>query len=731
MSLNPQQIEAVHHEKGPLLILAGAGTGKTRVLTHRIEHLVKNCGISSGRILAVTFTNKAAGEMKKRLEGLIGVRARELWVGTFHSVCVKLLRRHALEAGIAPSFIIYDGADQLSVLKKVLKDLNLDEKKLPPNSLVHRISRLKDQLTSAADLLDQATDPFQKTLAKVYEAYEKTLSANNALDFGDLIYKTVLLFQKQPHVLKSYQNLWQQILVDEYQDTNHAQYEMIKLLAAGHNNLCVVGDPDQSIYRWRGADLNNILNFEKDYPQAISVRLEQNYRSVQNVLSAASAVIANNELRKEKSLWSDNGAGEKITIVATNSEKEEAKYIVETLRQLHVMEKINYSEMAIFYRTNAQSRPLEETLRMAGIPYIIYGGTRFYERAEVKDALAYLRIFLSPEDSVGFKRIINVPARGIGKTTIEKIEMTATLHSVSFYEALGLMRDHPKLKSFLDWFETLKGQMSGLSLTGLLQQILETSGYITSLSAQGSVEAQERLSNLNELMASVADFEAQGNKSLQDYLDQVALISDLDQGSEGGILPLMTLHLAKGLEFKAVALVGLEEGLLPHSRSQNEIEELEEERRLFYVGITRAKERLWITHAWRRYMNGQEQYSLASRFLEEIPAELVDRVDRSTRLEVKEERRFDNDDFDQTGEWEVSLRGPKDRSNPDDTGIATSPSAPRNDGFRIGTNVRHPDFGVGYVAATEKTSLGEKVTVKFANGMIKKLIAEYAHLEKI
>ncbi|MBI5300199.1 MAG: UvrD-helicase domain-containing protein [Deltaproteobacteria bacterium] len=724
MSLNPQQLEAVKHDHGPLLILAGAGTGKTRVLTHRIAHLIKNCGVSPGRILAVTFTNKAAGEMKRRVEGLIGPEARDLWVGTFHSICVKILRRHALSAGIAPSFTIYDAADQQSVMKQVIKDLNLDEKRFPPTQLVGRVSRLKDQLITVEILKNEASDPFQKKLAEVYEAYEKILQANNSLDFGDLISRTVLLFEKHPHLLKGYQDLLHYILVDEYQDTNRAQYRWVTLLAAKHLNLCVVGDPDQSIYRWRGADLNNILNFEKDYPHAKVIRLEQNYRSSQNILTAANAVILHNEFRKEKNLWSEKPDTAKITMVSVNSEKEEALYIVSQLRHLHETQKIPYSEMACFYRTNAQSRPLEEILRMSGIPYMIYGGLRFYERAEIKDAHAYLRVLMHPGDSVALKRIINVPTRGIGKTTIEKIEGLASGQGISFYEAAQKV-DHQKLQEFMKWFFKMQEFVAANGVTPngatpveILQKVLETSGYLTSLTMQGSTEAQERMANLNELVASIADF-----STLQNYLDHVALISDLDQSSEGGVISLMTLHLAKGLEFQAVGLVGLEEGLLPHARSMDELEELEEERRLFYVGMTRAKEYLWLSHAWRRYMNGQEQYSLPSRFLEEIPEDLMEVVENSRgygdhrpwTMDHEEE----NDDFDQRSWQERRTKNEEPRTQIKPTG------------YRIGVKVKHPDFGVGYIAASEKTSLGEKVTVKFSNGMIKKLIAEYAHLEKV
>ncbi|OGQ44425.1 MAG: hypothetical protein A2W61_03995, partial [Deltaproteobacteria bacterium RIFCSPLOWO2_01_44_7] len=610
-------------------------------------------------------------------------------------------------AGIAPTFTIYDASDQLSVIKQVLKDLNLDDKKFPPNSIVNRISRLKDQLMTVENLRSEASGPFNKKLVDIYEMYEKLLQQSNALDFGDLIARSVFLFEKQTHILKGYQNLWQQILVDEYQDTNRAQYRFVSLLAAIHKNLCVVGDPDQSIYRWRGADLNNILNFEKDYPEAKVIRLEQNYRSVQNILTAASVVIANNELRKEKNLWSEHPAGAKITVTSLNSDRDEAAFVIEQLRLLHTTQKIPYTDMACFYRTNAQSRALEEALQVAGIPYVIYGGVRFYERAEIKDALAYLRALQHPEDSVALKRIINVPARGIGKTTIGRIEGVALEQNITFFEAAKTV-EHNKLQEFLKWLELMNRIIHSkeTTLVELLQKVLETSGYLQFLSGQGSVEAEERLSNLNELMAGMSEFE-----SLQDFLDHIALITDLDQATEGGVLPLMTLHLAKGLEFRNVAILGLEEGLLPHSRSQDELEELEEERRLFYVGMTRAKERLWITHAWRRFYNGQEQYSLPSRFLEELPIEVIEKIDHSKRWRVEKEEEFD--EFDQR-DWEERKVAKRDTES-----------------YRIGVKVKHPDFGVGYIAASEKTSLGEKVTVKFSNGMIKKLIAEYAHLEKI
>ncbi|MDO8494856.1 MAG: 3'-5' exonuclease, partial [Deltaproteobacteria bacterium] len=474
----------------------------------------------------------------------------------------------------------------------------------------------------------------------------------------------------------------------------------------------VVGDPDQSIYRWRGADLNNILNFEKDYKEAKVIRLEQNYRSVKKVLDGANAVIANNTLRKEKLLWSDQGEGEPLLAASLSTEKEEAKFVVEHfMRQREAG--TSYSEMSCFYRTNAQSRPLEEALRIAGIPYIIYGGISFYERAEIKDAMAYLRLFHNPHDSVSAKRIINVPPRGIGKTTIDRVESIAQENQCSFLDAVSCVMGHAKLKSFIDWFRVVELKKQNRTLVQFLTEVLESSGYISGLTQLGTSEAKDRLENLNELVAGVAEFEeGKGadvslDEKLQEYLERIALISDLDKASDGlGILPLMTLHLAKGLEFKSVAIVGLEEGLLPHSRSQDQLEELEEERRLFYVGMTRAKEKLLLTHAWRRYMHGQEQYSLPSRFLEEIPSELIEKQDKSRRWDslASPTQEVEYDEFDQR----TSEEQEEEQSR-----------------YRVGMRVKHPSFGSGIVRRSEKTSLGEKLTVQFDNGDLKKLIADY------
>ena len=735
MSLNIQQQKAVEHGEGPLLIVAGAGSGKTRVLTHRIAHLIEKRGVAPQQILAVTFTNKAAREMMERLEGLVGGQVRNLWIGTFHSLCLKILRKHAEALGLNPRFAVFDDADQRALLKQILSDLNLDEKKFPPSSLVARISRYKDQLMDVAAVKAEARDPYSERMAKVYTAYEAALQKLQVLDFGDLIFKTVRLLETHADVLARYQKFWRYLLVDEYQDTNHAQYRWLKNLAGDHHNITVVGDPDQSIYAWRGADISNILNFEKDFPGATVVYLEQNYRSTQNILSAAQAVIVHNTARKEKNLWSTGGAGAPITVAALPSEREEAQYVVKTIEQF-CKAGGQYKKCAIFYRTNAQSRALEEVLQQQGVPYVIFGGIRFYERAEIKNAIAYFKALLNPSDDISLKRVINVPPRGIGKTTIEKVEATASAQQCSFYEACRLHGDHPKLTTFWQWFEGMrKVVLEGAEeLAVIVRKVLEESGMIRQLMENASVEAEERLSNLNELVAAVAEFsQARPEATLSDYLDQVALVSDLDQAGESGVVSLMTLHLAKGLEFPWVAVVGLEEGLLPHSRSMNDPGEIEEERRLLYVGMTRAKEKLVLTQAWRRYLNGNEQYGLPSRFLDEIPEQYLEKVaatschSRATSCHSRESgnrnrspiKTLGDDDFD----WDQSTPVPSPSMGEGRVRVALT--------YPIGLRVRHPEFGLGQIAHCEKTSQGEKVTVKFFNGLTKKLIAEYARLERV
>lgn len=626
MNLNPEQEVAVRHDKGPLLVLAGAGSGKTRVIAYRIANLIREKKVSPAQILAVTFTNKAAAEMRGRAESLLGDPLSQLWIGTFHSICLKILRHHAEILELAPTFTVYDERDQRQLMREVLKTLNIDASRLTPDYCIHAISRYKDQLIPWQALTSQAQDPYRKKMSEIYRLYDQNLRKLQALDFGDLIFWCVRLFEKHRRVREQYQERFRHILIDEYQDTNPAQFRFIQLLAEKHESLIAVGDPDQSIYRWRGADISNILNFERDFAGAKLVRMEENYRSTKTILAAASAVIVHNRMRKEKGLWTRNGQGPPVIVARCLGEKQEADYVVAETQRLQRQGHISFNNMAIFYRTNAQSRPLEEALRLAGIPYIIYGGIRFYERAEIKDALAYLRILVSSTDAISMKRVLKTPPRGIGATTVEKIDLISASQNVTFEEA---MRGLPQtaVQKFLAWLGQTRTKAKELSPAETLQWTLEGSGYLECLTKSKTVEAEERLENINELVASLADFSSQQPAAtLRDFLDRVALLSDTDQESETGVLPLMTLHLAKGLEFSWVAIVGLEEGLLPHSRSIDEPEELEEERRLFYVGMTRAEKQLLITHSWRRYRNGRGQLSFPSRFLKEIPESYVQAV---------------------------------------------------------------------------------------------------------
>ena len=716
--LNPQQKEAVEHGEGPLLVLAGAGTGKTRVLTHRIVHLIQTGAVFPQQILGVTFTNKAAQEMRHRIGLMMEGGARDVWIGTFHSTCLRILRQFSEKAGFSPNFLVYDERDQLSLLKDILNQKNLDEKRFPASFVLNRISRFKDQLQGPKDVLKLVGDPFQELLGKVYQSYNEELQKNNAMDFGDLIFHCVALFKKEAEILRMHQKRWKYVLVDEYQDTNHAQYQWIHLLSREHRNLCVVGDDDQSIYRWRGADIGNILNFEKDYPGTRVIRLEQNYRSTQNILVAAGHVIANNTERKGKTLWTQNEAGKQIALGVLTGEEEEAEFIVSRMQQAKT-EGLLYKDMACFYRTNAQSRPLEEALQRARIPYQIYGGMRFYERAEIKDALAYLRLILNPSDPMSIKRILDAPPRGIGATTVEKIENLSLERSVTFFESMQLLCTEQrvgtavlkKLHTFIHWLQSLPSWIGTLSLTELLQKILEESGYMAWLQGKSPIEAEDRLANINELIAGLADFsERSPEATLNDYLDQVTLTTSLDQQATDGAISMMTLHLAKGLEFPWVVIAGLEEGLLPHNRSLDSPEELEEERRLMYVGMTRARKQLLLTHAWKRFVNGTSHYGLASRFLEEIPEEYCE-VIRKSRAQISVP---DSDE-----DWDFDQRPAEERT----------PAKSSGD-FFIGCQVQHPQFGLGTVRASEQTMQGERVTVQFYNGPLCKLIAEYANLKK-
>ena len=634
--LNPPQQAAVQATDGPLLIMAGAGSGKTRVLTHRIAYLIEKRRVAPWSILAITFTNKAAREMQERVGALVGPSGRDIWVSTFHSMCVRILRKDINRIGFTNSFSILDSSDQLSVIRNCMKDQNIDTKKFEPKSVQAAIGGAKNELISPEQFELKIGDYFDQIVSKVYTAYQKRLKSNNSLDFDDLIMKTIQLFNEVPEVLAFYQNKFRYIHVDEYQDTNRAQYMICNMLADKHHNICVVGDSDQSIYRWRGADITNILNFESDYPEAKAIMLEQNYRSTANILNAANAVIKLNSGRKAKNLWTDQGEGDTITIHQADTEHEEGYFVTGQIRE-QVSKGRKFADHAILYRANAQSRVIEETLIKSDIPYQIVGGVKFYDRKEIKDLLAYLRLISNPDDDVCFDRIVNVPKRGIGDTTVAKLSAEAALRGISIFALLEQLdwleltgRARTALREFRDIIDNLTRMVEYLSVTELTEKILEMSGYRDELKRENTLESKARLENIDEFLSVTQEFEKRNeDKSLISFLTDLALIADIDSMDkdepEGGIkdaVVLMTMHSAKGLEFPIVFIIGMEEGLFPHSRTLMDNDELEEERRLAYVGITRAEQRLYMTCARSRTLYGRTSMNMPSRFLKEVPDEL-------------------------------------------------------------------------------------------------------------
>nr|MBA3288988.1 UvrD-helicase domain-containing protein [Acidimicrobiia bacterium] len=639
--LNPDQLDAVVHRGGPLLVVAGAGSGKTRVLTHRIAHLIHE-GVHPSRILAITFTNKAADEMRHRVAALIGPVARTMWVSTFHSACVRILRANAGRLGYPTSFSIYDQADAVRLTGYVIRDLSLDPKRFTPRGVHGLISLWKNELLDPNGAADRAQNIFDRKHADVYREYQARLQKAGAMDFDDLLTNTVKLLRGHPDVLDTYRQRFEHILVDEYQDTNQAQNEIVLLLAGGHHNVCVVGDTDQSVYRFRGADFRNILQFEEAFPDVTTVVLDQNYRSTQTILDAANAVIANNAERKPKNLWTDAAGGDRIVRYHAEDEGDEATFVASTARRMHVDDGADWRDVAVLYRTNAQSRVVEEAMMRLGVPYKVVGGTRFYDRREVKDAMAYLRAVVNPADEVSVKRVLNVPKRGVGDASIAKLDAYAAANVGGFLDALrhadeagvsgGAARG---ITSFVDLLDELSAMLSSVGPAGpldadtegddpvgpgdLLQAALQGSGYLAELEAEDSVESAGRLENLGELVGSAREF-----TRIAEFMEQVALVADTDELPDDDQVVLMTLHSAKGLEFPVVFLIGAEEGVFPHTRALTEPVELEEERRLAYVGITRAQHRLYVSHAWSRSLYGSTQYNPPSRFLEEIPEDLVD-----------------------------------------------------------------------------------------------------------
>ncbi|MBN1283074.1 MAG: UvrD-helicase domain-containing protein [Proteobacteria bacterium] len=739
MELNFQQQQAVEHGEGPLLILAGPGSGKTRVLTSRIAGMVESGAAHPSQILAVTFTNKAAEQMRTRVERLVGPAAREISMGTFHSVCLRLLRSHSERAGLPERFVVYDDSDQLSLVKECMATLDIDRERMPPRAVLERISRAKDSCQGPEEFAAGAGgNPYLARVAQLYSLYQRRLSELAAADFGDLIRLAVKILEGDSSLLESYRRRWRHILVDEYQDTNHAQYRFVSALARDHRNICVVGDDDQSIYRWRGADIQNILRFEHDFPGARVIRLEQNYRSTAAILAAASSVVSRNAGRKAKEIWTEKGAGAKVEVLSCESEKREAEAVAARIEEA-VRAGRRYSDHAVFYRINAQSRPLEEVFRERGMPYRIYGGIRFYERAEIKDVLAYLRLLLDRCDDVGLLRVINSPARGLGRTTVERLKSFAAEMGSCIFDAIGPFVDagiprgaqSKRLLEFRDVIEALSDGALERPMPELTRDLLDRTGYVEALVVESTIESEARIENINEMVAAVEEFApAPGSPALVQFLDQVALISDADAiDDERGAVTMMTLHIAKGLEFPSVYMVGLEEGLLPHARSTDDPDELEEERRLCYVGMTRAMDRLTLAHAFRRSHFGQSRYNVASRFLDDLPHEHSVRIPVglgfSTRCAFpgpgsrvpNSESRFPSHGFP----------SPESRVPDPDFDFDQRPPDER-EGLARGMRVRHPTFGFGIVKAVAPSSAGQKVTVEFRGGVTKKLIAELANL---
>ncbi|MET8951550.1 DNA helicase PcrA [Streptomyces sp. NPDC004393] len=769
--LNENQRAAVVHAGSPLLIVAGAGSGKTRVLTHRIAYLLAERGVHPGQILAITFTNKAAGEMKERVEQLVGPRANAMWVMTFHSACVRILRRESKKLGFTSSFSIYDAADSKRLMALVCRDLDLDPKRFPPKSFSAKISNLKNELIDEEDFAAQAADGFEKTLAQAYALYQSRLREANALDFDDLIMTTVNLLRAFPDVAEHYRRRFRHVLVDEYQDTNHAQYALVRELVgtSGHPvdvppgeddlrpaELCVVGDADQSIYAFRGATIRNILQFEEDYPDATTILLEQNYRSTQTILSAANAVIERNESRRPKNLWTNAGAGARITGYVADTEHDEAQFVADEIDRLTDRGEAKAGDVAVFYRTNAQSRVFEEVFIRVGLPYKVVGGVRFYERKEVRDVLAYLRVLANPEDSVPLRRILNVPKRGIGERAEAMIDALSQREKVSFAQALRRVdeaygmaaRSTNAVKRFNALMEDLRTIVeSGAGPATVLEAVLERTGYLAELQASTDPQDETRIENLQELAAVALEFEQERGEAaaapgagtpaatLSDFLEQVALVADSDQIPDeeegGGVITLMTLHTAKGLEFPVVFLTGMEDGVFPHMRALGQTKELEEERRLAYVGITRARERLYLTRSAMRSAWGQPSYNPPSRFLEEIPDQHVE----WKRTGGSSAPVSSGPVSGVAASLSSSLSSARSRSS----AAGASGFATRRGGaterpvvsLAVGDRVTHDQFGLGTVVGVKGTGLNAEATIDFGDTKPKRLLLRYAPVEKL
>ena len=762
--LNPDQLDAVVHDHGPLLVVAGAGSGKTRVLTHRIAQLI-HTGVHPSKILAITFTNKAAKEMRERVFELVGPIVKTMWVSTFHAACVRILRANAEAIGYPRQFSIYDSADSNRLVSYVIRDLGLDSKRFPPRGVQGIISLKKNELVTPEEMADQAENPFDRKHAEVYAEYQARLLKAGAMDFDDLLINVVKLFKEHGNILEHYRERFTNILVDEYQDTNQAQNEIVLMLAGGHHNVCVVGDTDQSVYRFRGADFRNILQFEEAFPDVTTVVLDQNYRSTQTILDAANAVIDNNSERKPKALWTDLGSGEIITRYHAEDEGDEATFIASTARQVTENNNTNWRDIAVLYRTNAQSRVLEEAFMRVGVPYKVVGGTRFYDRREVKDAMAYLRTVVNPSDEVSLKRVLNTPKRGVGDASVDKLDAFARAEGIAFIDALRRCEEAGVSGKALRGIGQFIELLDGLNATAadstygpgdVLQLALEGSGYLAELEASDTIEDHTRIENLGELVGSAREFTV-----IEEFMEQVALVADTDQLDDDNQVVLMTLHSAKGLEFPTVFLAGVEEGVFPHSRALTEPVEMEEERRLAYVGITRAMQKLYMSHAWSRQLFGSTQYNPPSRFFDEIPTELVESKGNVTGRSSYGRQSYRSGGREERGSAYRYDPPPYQRAKPDDEtgGIdinadvkeaedahknrvvdaamragqqSTEPSNSQELGLGIGDQVEHPAFGAGTIIAVDGEGEKTEAVINFSSGVgLKHLSLAWAPLKKI
>lgn len=745
--MNDKQAEAVLTTEGPLLVMAGAGSGKTRVLTHRVAYLIEEQGVNPWNILAITFTNKAAREMQERVGKLLGESARDIWVSTFHALCVRILRRDIDKLGYNRAFTIADTSEQRTLMKRICSELNVDTKKYDPRAILSAISNAKNAMQTATDyaaLNSHANNPLNQIVAKAYVLYQKELENSQALDFDDLIMKTIELFEKDPETLEYYQNKFHYIHVDEYQDTNDAQYQLVTLLAAKYKNLCVVGDADQSIYGWRGANMNNILNFERDYPEAHTVMLEQNYRSTQTILKAANEVIANNLVRKEKNLWTENGTGDKISYYRAQNEHDESQFVVSKIQAEISEHGYHYNDFAVLYRTNAQSRMIEETFMKSTVPYTMVGGHKFYDRKEIRDILAYLTLIVNPRDAMSFERVVNTPKRGIGPGSVDKLRQFANENGWSLLEAAQNVtlanaisaRIRAKIEDFGRLMADLTKEADYLTITELTDEILTKSGYLQMLKAENDLQAQTRQENLEEFKSVTQEYdqkhgedEGDNRQKLMNFLSDLALVSDQDDvDEEAPKVTLMTLHAAKGLEFPVIFLVGMEEGIFPLYRSLSNEKELEEERRLAYVGITRAKRKLYLTNAYSRMLYGRVQRNQPSQFVEEINDDLIkfENTDSSSKAKSM------NTPFAKAAAQATTFtaqrraHGLKHSAKQESTGTGADKKA-----WKVGDKVQHKKWGQGMVVSVNGSGNDMELDIAFPNEGVKRLLAQFAPITKV